>query len=239
MADVCYVFKGAGGYIAWYFGYARYLQEHIDLSNATFGGTSAGSIIATFLATGIPINEIWHKWFIPLIKDLPPNFRFPSRDFEPIAARHARSIITPDVFQRVKGRLRISLTNTQLERVNVADFDSADDLIRCALTSCHVPWVIDGTAVTEYGRNLYMDGSLYNTINRSAPPYAPYGDAANHIHIQTPYKAYEQLASLLRFDELEFHYRNYINGYKYAEKNVAPQFAAPDSPHLDQSTVSL
>ena len=43
-------FGGGGGYFTYYLGIACYLQENYDLSNITFGGVSAGSIISC----------IWH-----------------------------------------------------------------------------------------------------------------------------------------------------------------------------------
>ena len=77
MTKVCYVFKGAGGYLAWYLGYAKYIQDHNDLSEAIFAGSSAGSIIAAFLAADVPIYDVWNKWFLQILKKLPANFRFP------------------------------------------------------------------------------------------------------------------------------------------------------------------
>lgn len=245
MTNVCYVFKGAGGYLAWYLGYAQYLQEHTDLSGVTFAGTSAGSIVAAFLAAGVPIHEVWRQWFVRTIDELPPNFRFPNREFAPIAKKHARPLLSPEAFERLKGRLHVSLTTTQLQRTSVCEFGSVEDLIDCVMTSCHVPWVIDGTAFAEYGDARFMDGSVYNTLNKGATPYTPCGEKMDHIQVQTPYRSYEQVAALVRFGNIEFHYRNYIDGYKYAKEQaelkeaMRTYIAAPFSPHFDQSTVSL
>jgi hypothetical protein len=247
MMNVCYVFKGAGGHIAWYLGYAKYLQDHTDLSNATFAGTSAGGIIATFLAAGIPIYDVWRQWFSRTIRDLPPGFRFPNKEFAPIAKKHARSLLSPEAFDRIKGRLHISLTDIHLERTSVSEFNSIDDLIECVMTSCHVPWIIDCNATNKYRDKRYMDGSIAITLNglNYSETYTPCGDKINHVHIKTPYRWYEQLASLVRFDNMGFHFQNYIDGYKYAKEQAQIKTATqtepinPISHHFDQSTVSL
>lgn len=217
MTKHCYVFKGAGGYIAWYIGYAKFLQDNVDLSNASFAGTSAGSIIAVFLASEIPIQDVWNKWFGQILSDLPENFRFPSQEFTPIAKRHAKTLLTDDAFERTKGRIHVSLTNTQFQRDSISHFKTGDDLIECVMTSCHVPWIINGSATVEYGNRRYMDGSVCNSLGRTEL-YSPCGEKMEYIRIQTPYKSYEQIASLVRFCDMSFHYRNYIDGYTCAQK---------------------
>ena len=245
MTNVCYVFKGAGGYIAWYLGYAKYMQYHTDLTNAMFGGTSAGSIIATFLAAGIPIQDVWTKWFQPVAEELPATFRFPSNDFVPIAKKYVSAVLTPSHFNQIKGRINISLTDLNLNRVSINKFQSVDDLVECAMASCHVPWVIDGTATTSYGGSRFMDGSLYSTITRGTDPYMPCGEKIRHVQIQTPYKSYEQIGALRHFKNMEFHYKNYIDGYQFAQRqhenkrSIQHYAIGPQSPHFDQSTVSL
>jgi len=215
----CYVFKGAGGYIAWYIGYAKYLQDNVDLSNASFAGTSAGSIIATFLASEIPIHDVWHKWFEKIIKELPPNFRFPSQDFTPIAKKHAKKLFTQEAFDRTKGRLHISLTNAQFKRDSISNFKTDIDLIDCVMTSCHVPWIINGSATARYANKRYMDGSVSNSFIRTKP-YSPCGEKIDYVRVQTPYKCYEQLTSLTYISDMSFHYRNYIDGYIFAMENI-------------------
>ena len=37
-------------------------------------------------------------------------------------------------------------------------FKTEEDLIDCVMTSCHVPWIINGTAMTKYANKRYMDG---------------------------------------------------------------------------------
>lgn len=219
MTNLCYVFKGAGGYIAWYLGYAKYLQEHTDLSEATFAGTSAGSIVAAFLAAGVPIHDIWHQWFIRILNELPTNFRFPNRKFAQIAKKHVRPLLPVEAIECLKGRLHISLTTTQFERMSISDFNSVDDLIDCVMASCHVPWVIDGTFTSEYGKARYMDGGVYNLLKGSTP-YTPLREKTRYIRVQTPYRSYEQIAALVRFREIEFHHRNYIDGYKHAQETA-------------------
>lgn len=245
MTDVCYVFKGAGGYIAWYFGYAKYMQEHTDLSNAQFGGSSAGSIIAAFLAAGIPMKDVWHNWFTKILEDLPPNFRFPSNEFVHIAKKHVRSLLTTKAFEQLKNKLHISLTNTKLHRTSVSEFKTKEDVISCVMTSCHIPWIIDGNATSEYQNKSYMDGGIYTAVYGWRGRYVPLGEKMSHIQIQTPYKSYQQVAALMNFNDINFHYQNYIDGYKFAKNNYETKHSTqsqptqPFVPHFDQSTVSL
>lgn len=218
MTKICYVFKGAGGYIAWYFGYAKYLQDNVDLSNVTFGGTSAGSIIATFLAANIPIKDAWNSWFMKLLGDLPPHFKFPNVEFVPVAKKHVFQLLTPEKFEKINERVHISLTNVNLQRVSVDEFESVEDIVNCVIASCHVPWVIDGNAIVKYKGSHYMDGSVYNTLTRGIDPYIPCGEKTRHIHIQIPYKSYEQIAALSQFTRSDFHNRNFIDGYLCAKE---------------------
>lgn len=241
----CYVFKGAGGYLAWYLGYAHFLQNHVDLSDAKFAGTSAGSIVASFLAAEVPMNEVWQKWFIPTLRELPEHFQFPNSEFSAISRKHVCGLFTPEAFNRTKGRLHVALTDCQLNRTSIGAFGSRDQLIDCVIASCHLPWLLDGTSTTEYGGGRYMDGSVYATLNGGREPYLPCGSETCHTHIQVPFRVYQQIASLRRFADEEFHCRNYIDGYRFAErqarakKSIEPYATRPLSPHFDQSTVSL
>jgi hypothetical protein len=228
----CYVFKGAGGYLAWYFGYAKYLQEYVNLTNASFAGTSAGSIVAAFLAYDVPMGEVWKDWLMRIIND---GVAFPSTTFRPIVKRYALNLLRERKMQ--KQRLYIALTDSNLNRVSKNKFKTAEDVVDCVLASCHVPWVLDGNMCGVYTECKYMDGSICNTFG-DKQLYTPCGEKCMYIRVETPYENYKQIASLYRFQDRSFHEHNYVDGYNYAKK-LYSNYVRPNSVHADQSTVSL
>ena len=234
MTNVCFVFNGAGGYIAWYLGYAKYLQDNYDLSSATFAGTSAGSIVAIFLAAGISLEDVWHNWFLRILDELPQKFQFPNNEFVPIAKKHANKLLAAKSFKCLKGRVHISLTDKNIQRVSISEFHSLDDMLDCAIASCHVPWVINGSSMLEYRENWYLDGSLYNTVKGGGDQFSPCGDEMLYIRIRSPYQFYEQITSIYRISERDFHHKNYIDGFKYAEKMLPKTI----SQHLSPPTLT-
>lgn len=46
----------------------------------------------------------------------------------------------------------------------LSEFDSREDLIEALLTSCHVPWWLDGSAATTFRSQLHFDGGLTDFI---------------------------------------------------------------------------
>ena len=216
MTDSCYVFDGAGGYMGWYFGYAKYLQENNDLSKAKFAGTSAGSIIATFLALDIPIAEAWREWLIPVVTNVGS---FPNDQFGNIGRTCAQQLFTAGRFKRARSRLYISLTTSNLKRLSINKFNTVDELIDCILTSVHVPMLLDGTTTRTYQHVECMDGSFYNTMV-NGDPYLPCRENCAHIRVKTPYKNYEQIYALSRFSDMDFHLENYRDGYLFAKTHI-------------------
>lgn len=208
----CYVFNGAGGYIAWYLGYAKFLQETSTLSDDYFAGTSAGSIVAVFLACEIPMKEVWDKWLVPAMED------FPSKS---ALKRHAMTIISKEAFSKGKDRLFVSMTNVYMERISENYFATNEALIECIMASCHVPLIIDGNATCRYKDNDYLDGGVYNMVGRGEP-FAPCDEPVDYVRIQTPYRNYEQIAALSRFGDMSFHLQNYMDGYRFAKDHILP-----------------
>lgn len=216
MTDTCYVFDGAGGYMGWYFGYAKYLQENNDLSKAKFAGTSAGSIIATFLAMDIPIAEAWREWLVPVVTIAGS---FPNDRFGDVGRTCGQKLFTAERFKKARRRLYISLTTSNIERLSVRKFKTVDDLIDCILASVHVPLLLDGTTTRTYQATECLDGSFYKTITNGTP-YLPCREKCTHIRVKTPYKNYEQIYALRRFSDIDFHFANYRDGYLFAKTHI-------------------
>ena len=55
-------FSGSGHHYPWQVGVALYLQENYDSSECCFTGASAGSFVASILATDLSVKEYIHKW---------------------------------------------------------------------------------------------------------------------------------------------------------------------------------
>lgn len=160
------IFPGAGLFFYWQAGVVSYLrQSGYDLSKTTMSGASAGSITATLAATDVCFSNatdtalrlgreagVWHRpmglmgvWG-SLIEDW------------------LDEILPKNAAELANGRITILLTTIpKLGKQRVSRFVDRDDLIRCNISSIHLPLFLDGKFASNYRGFLHIDGSFLST----------------------------------------------------------------------------
>ncbi|GGU23479.1 patatin-like phospholipase family protein [Lentzea flava] len=184
---------GGGGVtgIAWETGILHGLAEAgVDLTDADlFVGTSAGSVVATQVAGGVPVSELYASQL------LPPDGEIPARLTTWMVVRYALSYVMPGSPARKRARLgraavnartpseesrlevfthRLSIQDWPDRALKVTAVDTADGkfvafdrdsgvpLVKAVASSCAVPLV--WPPVTIGGRR-YMDGGMRSVAN--------------------------------------------------------------------------
>ncbi|ANZ41938.1 patatin [Lentzea guizhouensis] len=184
---------GGGGVtgIAWETGLLHGLAEHgVDLTGADlFVGTSAGSVVATQLAGGVPLGDLYGSQL------LPPDGEIPARLTGWMVVRYALSYALPGSGAAKRARLgraalrantpseasrrevfesRLSIKDWPSRALKVTAVDAADGrfvafsqesgvpLVDAVASSCAVPLV--WPPVTIGGRR-YMDGGMRSVAN--------------------------------------------------------------------------
>ena len=62
------VFGGCGGYVTYYMGIAKFIQNNYSLLDVNFTGSSAGTVPAFLLAINYNIEKAYIEWFLPWMK---------------------------------------------------------------------------------------------------------------------------------------------------------------------------
>lgn len=152
----------AGGLLfPYYIGAAFALQDLGLITPSTpLAGASAGSLIAACVAAGLPRDEV-EGACLALADDCREGgtrgrLGGVLRDF-------LEEHLPADAAVAVRDRVHVAVTPVAAARprsVLVSDFASRDDLIAALLTSCHIPFWMDGTAARAFRGAPHLDGGL-------------------------------------------------------------------------------
>lgn len=157
-------FSAGGLLFPYYVGIASGLMERGLLGESTpVAGASAGSLIAALCKSGVPESVL-----VDATLELAANCR------ENGTALRLRSVLKAtlsdalplDIAERCNGVCFIAVTRVSLGKTPliksdlVSQFRSRDHLIEALLTSCHVPFWLDGNALTTFEGGLAVDGGL-------------------------------------------------------------------------------
>jgi len=151
-------FTPAGLLFPYYIGVASCLHDQGLLQDTTpVAGTSAGSIIAVSIASGVSYSTI-----------LEANKRLQAELIEhghlgrvaDVLRRFLDEILPDDIHVRATGRVCIGITSLDpYESMEISDWDSKEDLIEAVLASSFVPWWISKDSCMEYRGRLALDGA--------------------------------------------------------------------------------
>lgn len=169
-------------------GVARAVKDYFPpsiLNHIKFTGASSGSLIAAALATGVDLDRarnVIHKLRIDTSKHV----------LGPVGkcSRYVREGITEmlpiDSYKFASDRLHISITETNIETGTlkafpflknsiVSRFSSDEELIKCLLASCYVPFYYETPVIIN--NKLCIDGGFSNNnpkIDASTIMVSPY-----------------------------------------------------------------
>ena len=170
------------------YGIACYLQDHYDLSECHFLGTSGGCLPALTLATGLDVREsFYEKWNNHVIAEANSTTFKCYFSFISTCHKHAHSYFEfgDDIHERANHRLHISTSRLQLrpsggwnlfgaakalaggmrllQNQRTSEWKSKADLIDCVSAACHIPILVDwrqGGVVKKWREEWHLDDGL-------------------------------------------------------------------------------
>ena len=230
-------FGGGGGYFTYYLGIACYLQENYDLSNIVFGGMSAGSIVAVYLAC-VSCNNSEYVNFLDIIKSacrklretntmnpLILNETFIGKNAVKLFKNTTISIINnTKSFSKLQNNCFVLITDVHnLKGQHICEWCNVDDLCECLLTSCWIPFLFDGFSNTFRNKDC-LDGCVStlfsNFNNNNLPPNFDwiYIDLSTFGRFDNnPFQVIMNISTLLIMAHEEMIYTMYEFGYKDAK----------------------
>lgn len=165
-------FTGAGTYLWWQLGVAKYIQETLDrddILNLRFAGASAGSATATLLLTNADFDKAPQ-----LAIDIAKRYDVFSRKtgLTGICGEMMRiwldEMIQDENFNiQDLQKLSIALTPSIGSPKLVDSFQSKSDLLDAIMASCHVPIFMDGKVLTSYKGEPVLDGSFWYFVTKN------------------------------------------------------------------------
>jgi hypothetical protein len=153
------IFPGAGTHFWWEAGTIQALTEEYDLSDSKFSmyGASAGSISSVLAACSVDLKNAMR-----VALDPPTNGLHTHADR---IERWLQEILPQDCANLCSGKVNISITTITLSflplhRKVISVFSSKQDVIDCCLTSCHIPFFMDGHFSRTFRGDHCVDGSF-------------------------------------------------------------------------------
>ncbi|XP_074633862.1 patatin-like phospholipase domain-containing protein 4 isoform X1 [Acropora palmata] len=164
-------FAGCGFLAFYHLGVATCLSSHAPkfLKSVTaFAGASAGSLVATMLATSLPLNKC-----TDFVHELTEEARShplgpfnPQFDIVRSLQKGLELYLPSDSHKIASGRLYVSVTSLK-ERKNVfiSEFESKEELIQVLLASCYIPFYA-GLKFPQFKGQKWVDGGLSDNLPR-------------------------------------------------------------------------
>ena len=135
-------FSGCGTLNFYQTGVAAELQERGLLDNVVYGGTSAGSGLATLLCAGVDAKAIGETAIAILAPHAGKNILTRPRVLFEFADRFLDAFVDEQTAVHATGRVHISITRLKpLSNWSVDQFFDTKDLCRAIRASCHLPSV--------------------------------------------------------------------------------------------------
>lgn len=159
----------AGGLVFPYLlGVASQLTDSGVITEETkLGGASAGSLVAACAKSGVSYGSL-----VDSLLNLAHNCRVHGTQgrLAYFLEQELQQMLPEDIHERCNGSTYIAVTRVTptVYPELVSQFSSKDDLIQTLLTSCHIPWYLDGQLVRWYRGAYYFDGGITNFI--PSPP---------------------------------------------------------------------
>ena len=133
-------FSGCGTLNFYQTGVAAALQERYDLGGTIFAGASAGSGLATLIASGVDAHRV-HKTAASILQPFAgQNILTAPEVLVAFADQFLHEFIDDEILERIDDRVHISITRLRpLTNLSINHFRSVPDLCRAIRASCHIP----------------------------------------------------------------------------------------------------
>eukprot|EP00879_Flechtneria_rotunda_P000290 GHRR01000380.1.p1 GENE.GHRR01000380.1~~GHRR01000380.1.p1 ORF type:complete len:616 (+),score=201.49 GHRR01000380.1:254-2101(+) len=153
-------FSAGGLLFPYYVGLVSSLvQQGVLERPAQLAGSSAGSLIAASFNAGLDMATV-EQSMIEFGEDCLKNgtrYRL-----GPLLKDFLQQYLPPDAHEQCSGNTHVAVTRLlpYWRTKIISKFESRDDLIQALLTSCHIPWYVDGRWMTKFRGHYCVDGGV-------------------------------------------------------------------------------
>jgi hypothetical protein len=149
-----------------------FISRHYDLARVAFRGASAGGLVVTLAACGVPAERaLTAAHSLAVANDLFDRPMGAAGIFGSVVRDWLHDLLPDDAVDRCgRGRLKLVVTPvrplTLFAPATVDCFRTKDELVDACMASAHVPFFLDGRPVASYRGRAYMDGSFQDFFTR-------------------------------------------------------------------------
>ncbi|KAL6776490.1 hypothetical protein ACKKBG_A21345 [Auxenochlorella protothecoides x Auxenochlorella symbiontica] len=157
-------FSAGGCLFPYYIGVSGALRDgQILTANTKVGGSSAGSLLAVCLTSGMRLDDIT-EFSLRLMADC--RLHGTRGRLGEVLARTLHKHLPEDAHTKVQGKAYIGVSKAfpMLQPMLLSEFQDREDLIAALLSSCHIPYWLDSSLFTEFRGSYVMDGGMTNFI---------------------------------------------------------------------------
>lgn len=166
----CLYFTGAGVFLMWQIGAAKYLKENCNLDNIEVAGASAGSLTAAILLSDADFDKAVEVALTQGIEDgVYEKSTGLAGSLGRLLFQWLNTIIPDDDEEKLASsleRLTIALTPPLKQPYLCSGFTSKAELVEACMASCHIPFFIDGKIVTKFRGEAVIDGSFWYFVTK-------------------------------------------------------------------------
>ena len=160
-------FAGCGVLNFYQAGVCERLIEEIPPENIVWSGASAGAGMSIVAALGIPPRAVVDSVMAELGRH-PAGAKLRPAWAQAIGERFIEDFLRPGDFERLRGRVSISISRLQpLSNLLITEFHDDDDLHDAIRASCHWPWFSQWTS--QFRGMPCVDGGITNNQPRRFP----------------------------------------------------------------------
>lgn len=125
--------------------------------------STAGSLIAACIKSGMLMDDIAEQC-LRLMHDC--RTQGTRGRLGPVLENFLRRNLPEDAHERCSGKAYVAITKAvpYVKPVLLSEFHSRDDLIQALMTSCHIPYWVNGKPFTDFRGQIHLDGGLTNFI---------------------------------------------------------------------------
>lgn len=161
-------FSAGGCLFPYFIGVSGSLIDKGVLKDETpIAGSSAGALVAATIKSGMPLDQITEQC-MKLMHDLRSNGT--QGRLGPVLESFLQDHLPENAAQACTDKTHVAVTRAwpYVKPLLISKFSDRDDLIRALMTSCHIPYWLDGKYYTDFRGKPSLDGGLTNFI-----PLAP------------------------------------------------------------------